>query len=349
MREAGYLYVNLDDCWAGKRDRNGNITPEQSRFPSGMKALAEYIHSKGLLLGLYTDSGTETCVGHRPGSYGHYQQDANTYASWGVDYVKMDWCNTGINGTQLDPKVVYHNMSIALNNTRRPILFNICEWGVDLPWVWAAKDGNSWRSGPDHHDTWRTGNGVSSLIEHNVGLAKYAGPGGWNDMDFLMTGGQGCKDDKNICPGMTQTEYVTEFSMWSLLASPLIVATDPRPPHFTPFKQSVLLNKEVIAVNQDKAGIQGDRVALINCPNGAEGKLTCQAWAKPLADGTKAVILLNKDSHPRSITFDFSTIGWNSASLRDLWAHKDLGTFTTSFTANVATHGVVMLKATRRS
>jgi len=170
-------------------------------------------------------------------------------------------------------------------------------------------------------------------------------------MDFLMTGGQGCADDfRKICPGMTNTEYITEFSIWALLASPLIVATDPRGPHFDDFKRSVLLNKEVIAVNQDKAGKQGDRVALWDCPNGSEGHLTCQVWAKPLSDGTVAAVLLNKGTNTHNITFDFSTINWKGAlvSVRDLWAHKELGLFRGTFTSSVPSHGVVMIRATMK-
>jgi alpha-galactosidase len=346
MLEAGYQYVNLDDCWAGYRDAKGNLQPDSWRFPSGMKALADYVHSKGLKIGLYTDAGTATCVGNRPGSYGHYQQDANTFAAWGIDYVKMDWCNTYINGTQLDPREAYQNMSKALNNTGRKIFFNICEWGLNQPWKWGAYYGNSWRTGQDHHDKW-DGN-TNFIIAANSNLAPFAGPGGWNDMDFLMTGGEGCWwDFYRVCPGMTETEYITEFSMWSLLNSPLIVATDVRGSHFTAFKKSVLLNKEVIAVNQDKLGVQGSRLYFDTCPL---APFTCEVWGKPMYDKSWAVVLYNSgDVHSLNITLKFSSLGFPPSSkvlLRDLWQHKDVGTFQQTFTAAVAPHAVRMLRAT---
>jgi len=241
-------------------------------------------------------------------------------------------------------------MSLALNHTGRPIFFNLCEWGVDSPWLWAAKNGNSWRTGPDHHDIWGGTNGVASMIELNAGLSQYAAPGGWNDMDFIMTGGEGCPNNPNkICPGMTETEYVTEFSMWALLNSPLIVSTDISGAAFTPFKKQVLMNAEVIALNQDKLGVQGDRVALYSCPNGSEGLLTCQIWAKPLYDGGKGVMLYNRGNTTQIIKWNFGTVGWAGAvvHLRDLWKHQDLGSFTSVFAAAVEAHGVVALKATR--
>jgi len=192
MKEAGYKYINMDDCWADHRDADGTIVPDESRFPNGLVPVIQYVNSKGFKLGLYTDAGIYTCSqggrSHKiPGSYGHYSQDAETYASWGVEYVKMDWCNTKINGTQLDPKEQYPQMTKALNKTGKPIFFNACEWGVEDPWMWMAQFANSWRSGPDHHDDWDS---TSKIILNNIGKGKYAGPGGWNDFDFLMTGGQ---------------------------------------------------------------------------------------------------------------------------------------------------------------
>jgi len=348
MSDLGYTYINMDDCWADYRTSNGTIVADPSRFPYGLKELADYIHSKGLLFGLYTDAGILTCSdGGRnhsiPGSYGYYVQDADTYASWGVDYVKMDWCNTDINGTQLDPRNTYPNMSKALNETKRPIFFDTCEWGVDNPWLWAPQIANGWRIGGDHHDNWSS---TSSIIETLVGKAQYAGQGGWNDPDFLMTGGQGCTFNKTTtCPGQTFTEYQTEFAIWCITASPLIIATDIR--NMTTQKQSIVLNKEIVAVNQDPLKKAGDRVYTNSC--GESSSTTCQVWSKPLANGSYALVLYNSGAATHNITASFSLIGWSGAqaTVRDLWAHANLGTFTGSFTAQVPSHGNSMVTVTK--
>lgn len=262
----------------------------------------------------------------------------------------MDWCNTVVDGKQLDPRVVYHNMSVALNGTQRKIWFNLCEWGVMQPWLWAFGDGQSWRTGSDHHDVWSgSASSTSAIIEANAALSPFSGHFGWNDMDFLMTGGQGCNNDTSVCPGQTWEEYRTEFSMWCLLDSPLLVATDIRPEFMTAQKKAILFNNEVIAVNQDRLGKQGKRVGTVNCPGDNTGALTCQIWSKPLADGTFAIVLYNIGQLSHSITVDFSLVGFRSAQLRDLWAHKDLGLFTNSFTATVPSHGVVMVKASKQT
>eukprot|EP01114_Cavostelium_apophysatum_P019478 TRINITY_DN6295_c0_g1_i1.p1 TRINITY_DN6295_c0_g1~~TRINITY_DN6295_c0_g1_i1.p1 ORF type:complete len:417 (+),score=14.15 TRINITY_DN6295_c0_g1_i1:37-1287(+) len=353
MKDLGYNYVNLDDCWEStERDSNGNMQPDPARFPHGMKYVADYLHSKGLYFGLYTCSGTETCVGGRPGSYGYYAQDAQTYADWEMDYVKMDWCNTKINGVQLDPRIVYHNMSVGLNATGRPIFFDACEWGYMDPWLWAGADCNAWRSGHDHHDQWDGVSGVAEIIEGNAGLSRYAGPGGWNDLDFLMTGGQGCESNFNAtCPGMSWIEYRTEFAMWALIGSPLIVATDIRGTSFTPEKKEILMNTEIIAINQDPLGIAGDRIGSWPCNKGGSpyGNLTCQIWARPISGGSVAVNLYNKDdNNSHNITLDFSLIAMtgDNAMVRDLWAHEDLGVFLGKYSAEVPPHGVVTLKIT---
>jgi len=338
LRELGYKYLSLDDCWAGPRDKDGNVTADPSRFPSGMKALIDYIHSKGLLFGLYTDVGNFTCRGNRPGSWGHYQQDSNTYASWGVDLVKMDWCDHP--GSHTAPQL-YAMMRDALNKTGRPMFFSVCEWGLYEPWTWGAQPANSWRIGPDHIPLWWTppfgqdpgqGQGTSNIIEHMAGLSKYAGPGAWNDPDFLM-------------PGyfwFTEAEMMTEFSFWCLAAAPLIVATDVR----VLYNKQVILNKEAIAVNQDKWGIPGDRYG--NQSDGGE------IWARPLSDGTWAVILYCPNFFESAII----TVVWqkhlpnwpknkSSAKVRDLWLHQDLGIYQNSFTGqDVEAHSVLFLKIT---
>eukprot|EP01102_Stenamoeba_stenopodia_P001079 TRINITY_DN1094_c0_g2_i1.p1 TRINITY_DN1094_c0_g2~~TRINITY_DN1094_c0_g2_i1.p1 ORF type:complete len:418 (-),score=69.49 TRINITY_DN1094_c0_g2_i1:110-1363(-) len=345
MYELGYRYINLDDCWADYRNSTGWLQPDPSRFPDGLQALADYIHSKGLRLGLYTDTGLYTCnKGGRdheiPGSYAHYQQDAKQFASWGVDFVKMDWCNTDINGTQLDPRVIYPEMSQALNSTGRPIFFALCEWGVDDPWEWASECGNSWRIAQDHWDSWWS---TSKIIDLLGNKSSFAGPGGWNDPDFLMTGGAGCSDSNGVCPGQTWTEYTTEFSIWAIANAPLIIATEIR--NMSDEKQAIVLNKEVIAVNQDPLGIAGGRV-WADSINGST-----QVWAKPLVDGSAAAILYNgnDDAEGAMITLDFSLLpgDFNNKHvyLRELWYHEDLGIFKNNFTALVAPHGVVFVTA----
>lgn len=344
MKDLGYEYINLDDCWADYRDKDGNIVEDKHRFPDGIEAVIKHVNSKGLKFGLYTDAGLYTCSsGQRlhkiPGSYGHYSQDAKTYADWGVEYVKMDWCNTKINGTQLDPKVQYPQMSKALNETGKKIFFDSCEWGVENPWEWMGQYANSWRSGPDHHDEWKS---TAGIIEHNSGLGSYAGPGGWNDWDFIMTGGQGCPNNEDLkhCPGQSDVEYMTEFSMWVMGGSPLLVATDIR--NMTTIMKTVLLNKEMIGISQDKMGKVASRVGFAS--DCAE-KNSCQVWGRPLSDGSHAVALYNNGSSRSDITLEFSMIGLKDTCLvRDVWMGKDMGKFTGSYKTSVESHGVSVLK-----
>jgi len=346
--ELGYTYINLDDCWGGGRDANGNITADSKRFPSGnLKHLADFLHQRGMYLGVYTDAGPYTCRDSRPGSWPHYQQDAYTFANWGVDFVKMDWCG---HPGQYDAEQLYGMMSTALNKTGRPIFFNACEWGLETPWIWGPKTANAWRIGPDHLPLWWTwetsqdpgqGQGTSNIIEHMAGLSSYAGPGGWNDPDFLMTG------STMIEFWLQETDWRTEFSFWALFAAPLIVATDVRELR----NKQVLLNKEVIAVNQDPLGIAGDRYA--NYTNGG------QIWAKPITGDkpkTKAwaVILYCANEFlgvDLTVKFAEHLPGWptghTTATVRDLWAHTDLGTFRGTFSASdIGPHAVVMVKIT---
>lgn len=337
LKDLGYNYIVLDDCWGGGRDAQNNIIPDASRFPSGMKNLTDYIHARGLLFGVYTDVGTTTCRGGRPGSWPFYEQDARVFASWGLDYVKMDWCHepSGFTAQEL-----YTNMSQALNKTGRPIFFSICEWGRYDPWTWGMKVGNSWRVGPDHLPLWWTppfqqdpgqGQGTANIIEHMAGLSSYAGPGGWNDPDFLM-------------PGywwLSENEQISEFSFWCLWASPLIVATDVR----VLSDKKHILNKEAIAVNQDKLGIPGDRIA--NYTNGG------QVWAKPLSNGSWAVILYNPnffESVDIPVSWD-QIRGWpagnKNALVRDLWKHENQGVWSVGFLGKrVEAHAVRFITVT---
>jgi alpha-galactosidase len=331
MKDAGYQYVVIDDCWQVSRDENGNIVADPQRFPSGMKALADYIHSKGLKFGLYSDAGTKTCAG-RPGSQGHEYQDALQYARWGVDYLKYDWCSTGTRNAE----EAYSTMSHALMATGRPIVLSMCEWGTAKPWLWGKGIGNLWRTTGDIGDKWSAHNkwpdgscceyGMVEILDQQVGIESFAGPGHWNDPDMLEVGNG----------GMTTTEYRAHFSLWALLAAPLISGNDVR--SMTPEIKEILTNAEVIAVNQDKLGREGRRIR-------KNGDL--EVWGKPLSDGSRAVILFNRGTSESDVSVSWEEIaypGHLSAKVRDLWAHKDLGSFTGSFKANVGPHSVVMVK-----
>ena len=331
MRDAGYQYLVIDDCWQTTRDKEGNIVADPQHFPSGIKALADYVHSKGLKFGIYSDAGTMTCA-KRPGSRGHEYQDALQYAAWGVDYLKYDWCSTG---TQNGP-ASYKTMREALDAAGRPIVFSLCEWGTNKPWLWGKDIGNLWRTTGDIQDRWQghekwpdgscCSNGVLDILDQQVGLESYAGPGHWNDPDMLEVGNG----------GMTDVEYRSHFSLWAILAAPLIAGNDIV--NMRPEIRDILLNKEVIAVDQDPLGQEGHRAA-------KKGDL--EVWSKTLADGSRAAVLLNRGAAEQEITARWIDLGYPahlSAAVRDLWAHKDLGAFKGQFSARVPSHGVVMIR-----
>jgi alpha-galactosidase len=332
MKDAEYQYVVIDDCWQVSRDAAGNIVADAQRFPHGIKAVADYVHSLGLKFGIYSDAGAKTCQG-RPGGLGHEYQDALMYASWGVDYLKYDWCNT-LDGQSA--KASYANIRAALDASGRPIVLSICEWGKNQPWLWGQEvGGNLWRSTGDIQDRWGgqqkwedgscCSNGVLAIIDQQVGLQSYAGPGHWNDPDMLEVGNG----------GMTTTEYRSHFSLWAILAAPLIAGNDLR--NMTPETHDILTNKEVIAVDQDPMGREGRRVA-------KDGDL--EIWAKQMQDGSRAVILLNRGSSSHEISVTWEELGYPghlTATVRDLWAHKDLGKFSAKFSSSVESHGVVMV------
>jgi alpha-galactosidase len=328
MKDAGYQYVVIDDCWQVSRAADGTIVADPERFPSGIKALADYVHAKGLKFGLYSDAGTKTCAG-RPGSKDHEAQDAKTYASWGVDYLKYDWCNS----EGLDQRDAYQKMSQALRASGRPIVFSMCEWGSSKPWLWAQGVGQLWRATGDIQDCWDCGTswggmGVSHIIDLLADLYPYAGPGHWNDPDMLEVGNG----------RLTLAENRAHFSMWCLLAAPLMAGNDLKA--MTPEIREILTNAEVVAVDQDPLGVQGRRVR----DEGAK-----EVWLKPLADGSRAVILFNRGSEKGKIYVDWESIGLaprTNAVVRDLWAKKDLATVGARFEAEVAPHDVVFLRIT---
>jgi alpha-galactosidase len=319
MQAAGYQYVNIDDCWQVSRDAQGTIVADPTRFPAGIRALADYVHSKGLKLGIYTDAGTLTCE-KRPGSLNHEVQDAKTYASWEIDYVKEDWCHA----EGLDPRVQYAKFRDALAQAGRPIVFSICNWGVMAPWTWGPATGNLWRTTGDIKDNYDR---MSVIGFSQNGLEKFAGPGHWNDPDMLEVGNG----------GMNRDEYQTHMALWALLAAPLLAGNDLR--SMTPRTSEMLTNAEVIAVDQDSKGVQGHRIW-------QEGPL--EIWVKPLADQNQAVGLFNRGESDMKITLDLKALGIpGSAKLRDLFQHANLSVAQASYTAEVAKHGVVMLKVSR--
>ena len=328
MKDAGYQYVVIDDCWQVSRDTDGNIVPDPQRFPSGMKVLGDYIHSKGLKFGIYSDAGEKTCAG-RPGSMGHEYQDALRYANWGVDYLKYDWCNTG----KRNAEEAYATMRDALKAAGRPIVFSMCEWGTSRPWQWAQGIAHLWRSTGDIQDCWDCGKswggmGVVHIIDLQADLYPYAGPGHWNDPDMLEVGNK----------GLSPAESRAHFSFWALFAAPLIAGNDLRA--MSPETVEILTNKEVIAVDQDLLGMQGRKVR----DNGPQ-----EVWMKPLADGSRAVILFNRGTEPSDIAVSWEEIGLPTAGkglVRDLWRKADLGAFAGRHQAKVPPHDVVMLRVT---
>jgi len=319
MKAAGYEYVNIDDCWQGQRDAQGVIHPNQN-FPD-MKALGDYIHSRGLKFGIYSSPGPKTCADYE-GSFGHEEQDAQTYAAWGVDLLKYDWCSGEKVYKPSEMQGAYRKMHEALRRTGRPILYSLCQYGLERVWTWAPSvGGNMWRTTGDLDYNYDR---ISLVGFQQNGLERFAGPGHWNDPDMLLVGLGKIQDDENR----------TQMSLWCVLAAPLIASPDLT--KISPEVLAILTNPEVIAVDQDPAGQQGYRVA-------EEGSL--EVWVKPLAGGAKAVGLFNRGEAAMPVTAYWKDVGvGETAMVRDLWARKDLGAFPGSFTAEVPKFGVVLVK-----
>ena len=341
MKDAGYQFINIDDCWHGARDSLGFIHPDSARFPSGMKSLADYVHAKGLRLGIYSDAGNKTCGG-RPGSRGYEYQDALTYAKWGIDYLKYDWCSSD----SLNAPGAYMSMRDALAKAGRPIVFSICEWGNNKPWSWGPSMGHLWRTTGDitacfdcikEMGGWRAW-GVLQILDKQEGLREYAGPGHWNDPDMLEVGN-----------GLTPNEDRAHFSMWSMLAAPLIAGNDLR--SMPANVAQVLTNRDVIAVNQDSLGVQGFKYA---------ARDSVEIWFKPLVGGDWAVTFLNRSSTPRAVNFTWAKeavvdsvakrdaqLASTHYQLRNLWTKQGAGTTAGPLVATVPAKDVLMLRLHR--
>jgi alpha-galactosidase len=330
MRDAGYTYINIDDTWEGERDSSG-IIHTNSKFPD-MKALAEFVHSKGLKIGIYSSPGPKTCAKYE-GSYGHELQDAQTYAAWGIDYLKYDLCGLreqmkAAPSPDAAHKIMvdaYITMRDALRSTGRPIVYSLCQYGNDSVWEWGAEvGGNLWRTTGDITDRYTR---METIGFSQAGLSRFASPGHWNDPDMLEVGNGGMNTD----------EYRTHMSLWAILAAPLLAGNDLST--MTPDTIALLTNKEVIAVDQDRAGKQGDRVS-------ATGPV--EIWSRQLADGSKTVGIFNRHPGPMKATVDFKQLGFNrGVKVRDLWEKKDLGNIGPTYTTNIPGHGVVLLRVSQ--
>ena len=307
LKDAGYTYINIDDCWHGKRDADGFIQADPKHFPHGIKALADYVHSRGLKLGIYSDAGSETCAG-RPGSLGHEYQDALQYARWGIDYLKYDWCNT----TNVNAQGAYQLMRDALQATGRPIFFSMCEWGDNHPWRWAKGIGDSWRIGPDIWCSFDSTHvfptyiqcSIIDCINRNDSLRSYAGPGHWNDPDMLEAGN-----------GLSVNQDRAHFTMWCMMASPLILGNDVR--NMSDETKAILTNRDLIAIDQDKLGVQGLRFLI---------RERLEYWFKPLSNGDWAMTIFNPTRQSLSCS-----LNWQDFNLTD----EEVSKRSTAFDQNV--------------
>ncbi|MGB8706294.1 MAG: glycoside hydrolase family 27 protein [Gillisia sp.] len=342
MKDAGYEYIIVDDCWHGQRDEKGFIHENKEKFPSGMRALIDYVHSKGLKFGIYSDAGTQTCGG-KPGSRGHEYQDALTYAEWGVDYLKYDWCNTGSQNAEAS----YTTMGNALYSAGRPVLFAMCEWGENQPWKWAKDIAHTWRTTGDifpcfdceeDHGDWSSW-GVMRILDMQDGLRKYAGPGHWNDPDMMEVGN-----------GMSESEDRAHFTMWSMLSAPLVAGNDLN--NMSEATRKILTNKKIIAIDQDSLGVQAFEYST---------KDGLETWFKPLADGEWAITFLNRTEEPRKVEFDWEAhkikdpdfdyavdFSKSTFEVNDLWKGKKLKNTGKVLKAEVPPHDVLALRLTKK-
>ncbi|KAF0094840.1 MAG: alpha-galactosidase [Puniceicoccaceae bacterium 5H] len=330
MKDAGYNYIVVDDGWeALERDENGQLVPDPEKFPSGMKALADYVHSKGLKFGIHNCAGNLTCNGF-PGGRGHEYEDARLYASWGVDYLKYDWCEHGT----ADAHETYSTMRDALYAAGRPVVFSLCEWGDSEPWKWAEDVGHLWRTTGDITDCYDCQGeydmGWKFVLGLQVGLSSYAGPGHWNDPDMLEVGN----------PGLSLTDSKAHFSLWCMLAAPLMAGNDLR--EMTPEILQILTNKEAIAVDQDPLGKQG--YLFMQHPSK-------QIWVKELSDGDWAICIFNDGDEPYTQRFNWAHYTFLDEdaiyTVRDLWQHEDIGRTDRKYEIRIAPHDVLMFRLSK--
>lgn len=334
MKAAGYEYVNIDDCWSLKtRNASGYLVADPSKFPHGIAWLAEQIHNRGLKLGIYSAAGLLTCQGY-PGSYEHEQLDATLFASWGIDYLKHDLCFVKI---KQDIRKSYTIMRDALKQTGHPIVYSICEYGLDSVWTWGDSVGHLWRTTEDISDKWTR---WTTILDRQRKIFNYSGPGGWNDPDMLIVG----------LGALPADQYRAHFGLWALLAAPLLAGNDLRA--MTPEVRAMLTNKEIIAVDQDPWGVQATRIA---------SRLEAEVWARPLSDGGYAAALFNRDTRPATITLTLANLStfwvpilrekglpvrWETfrrAALRDLWEHRDLGVVEERWSVQVPPRATVLI------
>ncbi len=347
LKDLGYQYVVIDDCWSKKcgRDSNGDLVPDPEKFPNGIKTLAGYVHDKGLKIGIYSDAAHLTCGGWA-GSYSFEEQDAALWASWGIDFLKYDYCNAPDDQkTAIDR---YTAMGSALKKTGREFLFSLCEWGGRSPHLWGKKTGgHMWRVSPDVFDSWVNiwvkgdpgyyGIGIDTSCDIAAAVGEYGGPGGWNDLDMLVVGLKGTGQIHGA--GLLNLEYQTHMSLWSIACSPLMIGCDLS--RIDKDTASLLLNREVIAINQDPLGIAGKRVLKKN---------GCDIWKKPLNDGSLAVAVINRRSGVCEIEIKAGEIGLldSSKQIRDLWEQKDISDFNEKLDLRIEAHETKFLKIISR-
>jgi alpha-galactosidase len=342
LKDHGYNYIVIDDCWSIKdrRDANGDLIPDPDKFPTGMKALADYVHSKGFKFGTYSDAAEQTCAGF-PGSFGFEQQDANLWASWDVDFLKYDYCHAPQDQETAIER--YTRMGEALRKTGREFLYSLCEWGGRAPHLWGREvGGHMWRVSGDVHDSWVNVGmkgwdaiGVDVAIDIAQDVHEYGGPGGWNDLDMLIVGLKG--KGQIAGPGLSFAEYQTHMSLWCMACSPLMIGCDIR--QLDTDTAALLMNREVLEINQDPLGIPAKRVRQIG---------PCDIWSKRLADSSIAIAVINRGSRPENITLRARDIGMLDAPklVRNLWLQEDSAGFKTELTQHVLPHATLFLKIT---
>ena len=334
MVKAGYDHIMIDDGWQGGRDNKNNMIPDPEKFPSGIKALADFVHSKGIKLGIYSDAAQLTCAGYTA-SLGFEEQDAKTFASWGIDYLKYDYC--GAPSDSNTAKIRYKKMADALRNSEREIVFSICEWGGRQPWFWAAGVGGQlWRTTGDVRDTWKS---LMYNLDINANLESHAGPGHWNDPDMLIVGLRGSKGPAGDLggTGCNDIEYQSNMSLWCIMASPLIATNDVR--NMNDETKRILLNEEAIAIDQDALGIQGTR------------KIKNDVWnifVKQLVNGDVAIAILNRSDATQSAAINFNDLGLDGKyEIRDLWQHKVIGKKEKNWKGKVISHETKLFRLKR--